>query len=276
MQLELIHAPPSSKPTPLQVLSLGAGVQSSTLLLMSLTGEFERPAHIIFADTGWEPPHIYAHLRWLSDYSQQRGLPIRRVGTRNIRSDLLAAATSGARCASMPLFVTNPQGKRGMLRRQCTHEYKIKPIRHLLRAILGRAPRPHDVELWIGITPEEKLSRRKLSDVQWITHRWPLIERGMTRDDCVAWLTQRGFPVPIKSACIGCPFHDNAHWLEMRANRPGDWADAVAFDHAIRRLPLVNGHVFVHRSLRPLADVHFEKHLQRPRPHQNEPGVCPL
>lgn len=40
----------------LRVLSLGAGVQSTTLALMAAHGEFEQmPDCAIFADTGWEP-----------------------------------------------------------------------------------------------------------------------------------------------------------------------------------------------------------------------------
>ena len=40
----------------LRILSLGAGVQSTTLALMAAHGEVEAPDCAIFADTGWEPP----------------------------------------------------------------------------------------------------------------------------------------------------------------------------------------------------------------------------
>src|ERR1700716_1219223 len=53
------------------ILSLGAGVQSSTLALMSVGGflpaSFSRPVAAVFADTGWEPAAVYAHLRRLID-----------------------------------------------------------------------------------------------------------------------------------------------------------------------------------------------------------------
>lgn len=39
----------------LKVLSLGAGVQSTTVLLMSWAGELPPLDCAIFADTGWEP-----------------------------------------------------------------------------------------------------------------------------------------------------------------------------------------------------------------------------
>ena len=40
-------------------LSLGAGVQSSTLALMIANGELEPVDSAIFADTGWEPRKVY-------------------------------------------------------------------------------------------------------------------------------------------------------------------------------------------------------------------------
>ena len=43
-----------SNPT-LRILSLGAGVQSSVVLLMSIKGILPRLDAAIFADTQWEP-----------------------------------------------------------------------------------------------------------------------------------------------------------------------------------------------------------------------------
>ena len=59
-----------------QVLNLGAGVQSTTVLLMSLTGELEPLDHVIFADTGWEPQAVYDHLGWLKEFSEKHGVEI--------------------------------------------------------------------------------------------------------------------------------------------------------------------------------------------------------
>ena len=44
------------------ILSLGAGVQSSTLALMAVRGEIEMPEAAIFADTGAEPKSVYEYL----------------------------------------------------------------------------------------------------------------------------------------------------------------------------------------------------------------------
>ena len=50
----------------IRILSLGAGVQSSTMALMAEEGEFGvKPDAAIFADTGWEPSPVIEHLEWL-------------------------------------------------------------------------------------------------------------------------------------------------------------------------------------------------------------------
>ena len=49
----------------LNVLNLGAGVQSTTVLLRSIHGELPKIDCAVFSDTGWEPKAVYRHLDWL-------------------------------------------------------------------------------------------------------------------------------------------------------------------------------------------------------------------
>src|SRR5438270_7909521 len=94
------------------------------------------------------------------------------------------------------------------------------------------------------------------SDVAYIVNRYPLVERRLTRRDCIEWLKGNSYPVPPKSACLGCPYHNDSLWREMKRDRPEEWNDTVTFDRAIRRgLPGVKGEAFVHRSLMPLDEV---------------------
>ena len=85
------------------VLSLGAGVQSTTMALMAAQGEFDKmPDCAIFADTGYEPAGVYTHLDWLE---AQLPFPVHRVTAGNIKDDHLDGInTTGQRFASMPLF----------------------------------------------------------------------------------------------------------------------------------------------------------------------------
>lgn len=250
----------------IRILSLGAGVQSSTLLLMAARGEFEHvPDAAIFADTGWEPQGVYDWLAYLED--QVRGvIPVYRVGeSRNIRDESLASVHEGGRYAGPPLYTIGKKGDPAPLRRQCTKEYKLEPILAKVRELVGlgpgqRGPRKPIVEQWLGISLDEVI-RMKPSRKRWIEHRWPLIERGMDRQACLRWFEKAGLPVPPKSACIACPYTDPARWRDMKLNRPDEFAEAVAFDRAMReggRTPRgAKNPVYVHRSLRPLDEIDF-------------------
>src|SRR5438093_4855698 len=45
-------------------------------------------------------------------------------------------------------------------------------------------------------------------------------------------LRRHGYSVLPKSACLGCPYHSNATWREMKQRRPDEWQGTVAFDRA--------------------------------------------
>jgi hypothetical protein len=243
---------------PLRVLSLGAGVQSSTLLLMAVRGEVERPDHAIFADTQWEPKAVYEWLAFLEGEAVGV-IPIHRVTAGDIRA---ACLDRSKRNAQPPFYVkSNTSESETMIRRQCTKGYKIEPIQKKLRELLGliprqRAPKTVAVEQWMGISLDEAI-RMKDSQIPWIKHRYPLIEMGMTRRACLSWMERNGYARPPKSACIGCPYTDNARWRDMKANAPDEWADAVAFDASLRSIGVrgINGEPYLHRSLVPLGEV---------------------
>jgi hypothetical protein len=98
-------------------LSLGAGVQSSTCLLLAVHGRIPTFDAAIFADTGREPGAVYEHLDRLEAIAAPAGIPIVRVTAGSIRRDALEPHH---RFASMPLFTLGPAGEHGMARRQCT------------------------------------------------------------------------------------------------------------------------------------------------------------
>lgn len=242
------------------ILSLGAGVQSSTLLLMAEAGEFEfKPAYAIFADTGWEPQAVYDWLDWLEGHVS---IPILRVNNGNIRQMLTAPVGRRQRIAAVPFYMDDGSGKRGMGRRQCTHEYKLKPIGWKCRELLGKGRKDRikagAVETWIGISLDEA-HRMKPSKVAWMVNRWPLIDRRMTRHDCLLWLEAHGYSEPPKSACIGCPFRNDARWRALKENA-AEWEDAVTVDKIIRsggtqKEKGLRGKQYMHSSMKPLDEV---------------------
>jgi hypothetical protein len=234
-------------------LSLGAGVQSSTLALMIANGEIEPVEAAIFADTGWEPRKVYEWLDWLE---KQLPFPVYRVQHGNLRQDILNKQ-QGIRVAAVPWHMIMPSGDRAMGRRQCTMEYKIQPLTRKTRELLDLKPgqRAKGVlcEMLIGISTDEAL-RMKPAKEAWKRHRWPLIEKSMSRSDCLAWMERKGYPLPPKSSCIGCPFHNDHEWRAIKADTEA-WADALEVDAAIRQQPGMRGQQFMHRSCVPLDQV---------------------
>ncbi|MCG5241415.1 hypothetical protein ACIU1J_27765 [Azospirillum doebereinerae] len=94
---------PADASVRLRVLSLGAGVQSTTHALMATHGEVgPMPDCAVFADTGWEPSAVYRHLAWLMAPGVL-AFPIHVVSAGNLRDDLLAGA-QGQRSVSVPAY----------------------------------------------------------------------------------------------------------------------------------------------------------------------------
>jgi hypothetical protein len=246
----------------MRLLSLGAGVQSTALALLAAEGTLPKLDGAIFADTGWEPAAVYTHLdRLEAEVLKPAGIPLHRVSKGNLRHDSLDPAH---RYASVPYFVRNPDGSEGMGRRQCTSEYKLAPIRRKVRELLGaaapdfrRVPKGRVVEQWVGFSTDEIHRVSDNNTVSYVRTRYPLLDLGMSRKDCERYLRGQGWGETTKSACIGCPFHGNRQWRDLRDNHPAEWADAVAFDEQIRKggsrgMPL-NGEAFLHRSRVPLS-----------------------
>jgi len=265
----------------LKILSLGAGVQSSTILLMSCRGDLPKIDHAIFADTQWEPKAVYNHLKYLEVEAELAGIPVHRVTAGDLRADALNFGTERSRWASMPLYIRNPNGSVGAVTRQCTKEYKIEPIEKFIRReLLGLKPRQIApalaVQHWFGISADEVYRNRK-SLKHWQTFHYPLqvdvtsprkdslYGRGFDRQDCLNWINEKGYPEPPRSACIGCPFHSDDEWHRLKMTDPDGWADAVAFDLEIRSKgenetprsfnKRFVGLPFLHRSCVPLSEV---------------------
>lgn len=265
-----------------EVLSFGAGVQSSTLLYMSCLGVLPKLDHVIFADTQWEPSAVYKHLEWCKGFAAEHGITIEVRTAGNLRQDLLDSwgkrKTPGSRrSANIPAFVRNPDGSKGIVRRQCTKEYKIDVIeRYVRQEILGlkkgqRWPIEPVIRQWIGISRDE-MQRMKTSVRPAVVMWHPLIEAdelqrvrpgrfiedGFSREDCLEWIESQGLPTPPRSACIGCPFHKNEEWRRLTAE---EFADACEVDRLIRidrENPASNeliGDPYLHPSLKPLSEV---------------------
>jgi len=243
-------------------LSLGAGVQSSAMLVCSNLGRYDVPRAdvAIFADTGDEPQWVYDYLEILTKWSK---IPIEIAQKGHLSQDLIDRHSGKKkRFACIPAFTAGKDTFNAILRRQCTREYKIEPIEKKVRELLGYKPRQRIKEkvcAMIGISIDEAI-RMKPSRTRWITNAWPLVDAGLNKLSCLRICKEAGLPEPQKSACVFCPYHNNAYWLDLQVNHPEEFAKAVAFDVQIRDMTMsgLENKAYLHRSLKPLDEVDFD------------------
>lgn len=211
-----------------QVVSVGAGVQSTTMVLMATHGEITpMPDLGVFADTQCEPSYVYDQLQYIRELAP---FPIITVTKSSLVDNLLQNNFS-----QIPAFfdATKKRLKKG--RRQCTYQWKIKPVYKGIREYFGvkgkRLPRGFVVE-WLGISTDEA-GRIKDSREKWIEHRYPLIELGMSRKDCLEWLQSHGYTEPQRSACTFCPLQSRDEWAEKRRRGGVDWVQIQSVEQRL-------------------------------------------
>lgn len=260
-----------------QIISLGMGVQSTALYFMSSLGELPRACMAIFADTGREGAGTYAYLDFLLKWKEQNGgIDIIVLRDKNLYEDLLEKGSVG-RFVSIPAFTGNPDGSTGMLRRQCTSEYKIKIIDNYIRDHVYQLPkgsRRPATSIWHGITLDE-IQRMAVPIEAWKNNTYPFLGyvtrknsesitldwgTAMTRQQVVEWYLRQGLPLPPKSSCIFCPYQSDRSWADKKKNHPEDFNAAIEVDEAIRNSTHrgILHPIYLHRSCRPLAEIEFD------------------
>jgi hypothetical protein len=206
---------------PLRITNIGAGVQSTTMLLLSIHGELPKPGACIFADTQWEPKYVYDQVDFLRGQAERSDIPFYVVSAGSLPSAIAGAINKKpgqnggiiGRVSNPPFFVQSPQdgptpAKEGRLRRGCTRDYKIAPIhrkcRELAEERFGTKRLPENcVVQQRGISLDEihRTRTKGDKDPKYIAVEYPLIDLRFTRLKCVDWLKDHGYQVPRKSAC---------------------------------------------------------------------------
>jgi len=284
-------------------LLLGGGVQSTTLARMMQTGFIEPADLVIFADTGDEPNYVYQQYLTIQDGLSSVG--IKTVRSR-FRPGIFIDMKRGEPQGSMPLWILNKDGSIGQLKRQCTSEYKVKVSNYTIACdlvergeialkypwywhesdglmnqhegsnswIRGDSPMPRLMlsrkryaEIIFGISTDEPRRAKADRGLLWQKAVYPLMELGMSRTDCLTWLTENGFPIPHKSACVQCPYRDDPSWLWLQQHDPASFGYACDIDDFVRS-PQFNGSkraygglrgdLYVHYTCTPLREVDFE------------------
>lgn len=280
------------------ILNLGAGWQSTALFVLS--AKQDEPEHVpkfdlaLFADTQDEPAAVYRHLDLLKAWG---AMPIEIVTKGRLGDDLINGVNStGHQFASIPAYTKGDSDKvEGQTKRQCTKEYKTDPMDQWLRRnLIGLKPRqrmPNDVVIhkYVGFSVDEpgRVARMKsrfapvleetadlnmfhdgpvrpeYKPILWQKPHFPLFDMQWSRADCGAYL--RGYQIePPRSACVFCPYHNNAEWRHIRDTDPDGWQRAVEVDRRMREEDArcnkgLNKRLYVHRSCVPLDQAQIDE-----------------
>lgn len=272
-----------------RILNLGAGVQSTRLHLESRDGIVPWFDASIFADTQEEPAYVYSHLEWLKDCG---GPPIIVSTIGSLGEHLMhgvnrwGGSRKTVRFSSIPAFTAPDHEGRvqltgcdvGRVRRQCTKDYKVTVVEQAIRRqVLGLKPRQRVpkgilVEQYFGISYEERgraeRIKKRFADKRWAIPVFPLVEREVFREECLAYLKDR-VPHPVlRSACTFCPYRRNQEWIDLQRDDPAGFARAVEIDHALRDKTTVANRglsrsLYLHRKALPLVQIDFEEEARK-------------
>jgi hypothetical protein len=247
-----------------RVLNLGGGTQSCALALMSARGDLEPLDFAIFADTGWEKARTYRYVDWLETVVPFPILRVKRAGL-NLGEYLIEGTTlpqKGRQHA--PFYLDEPFG---MMSKQCSKEFKTRVIHAALRQLLGlergeRGPAAPVIEQWLGMTTDELL-RVSVSEKRYLHHRYPLIEKRMTKRDVFAWYDLRQLKRPPKSSCIFCPLQRPDQFREIQEDGE-DWQRLIDFDRAIRPgYAGMEGSAYLLRQCKPIDQADLRNAADR-------------
>lgn len=197
------------------VASFGGGVNSTAMLI----GMYERgePVDLIlFADTGGEKPHTYAHVLEMSEWLVDRGMPP-IITVRGGQPQQVEDVTLEGECLRRKTLPSIAYGFK-----TCSQKWKRQPIEKAIENLIGKQPH---ITL-IGFDADEPQRAAKVYE----GNRYPLIEWGWGRDECIEAIDRAGLKQPGKSACFFCPSSKKKEIYELRRQYPELAARAVAME----------------------------------------------
>ena len=223
-----------------KIWSSGGGVQSTAIAVLIENGILEKPDYGVMVDCGYEKTATLDYMHNIMiPRMKKAGVPFFMLNTLDYTNNDLV---DGSGHVNIPAFRLKTNGKISKLHTHCNSTWKVKVMR-----AWARQQNINNMENWLGISTDEE-RRAKPSSRKWITLRYPLIELNMSREDCIYYIAQTGWPMPPRSSCVFCPQQDAKSWHLVR-NTPEDWNRVLEAERIIKsKAP----DVFLHRSCLPI------------------------
>lgn len=191
------------------VLAYGGGVNSTALAILLIEQGWR--GIVAFCNTGAEWPETYWYVwKIFRPFLESNEVEFVLIGkeyrSRRYRPPMPVAAR---------LYKMIPLARA----RWCTSEYKIDPFRRWCK----RHGFDFENDVMVAISADE--AHRQPNKVR------PLVEWGISRDNCARIIADAGLPIPRKSGCWMCPFQRRGQWMELYLRYPRLFRQALYLEH---------------------------------------------
>jgi 3'-phosphoadenosine 5'-phosphosulfate sulfotransferase (PAPS reductase)/FAD synthetase len=206
----------------MRFISFSGGVESTTMCIL-----YGKDAKGIWADTGSEHKKMYERIETVEKEIKKIHPDFEIIKVKGKTKHKGEVYNNLEKLAIAYKYM--PSGQQ----RWCTRIFKIEPIDEYLKS-------QGECELMIGLNLDEQQSR----EGNWglnenVKYLYPLIEDGLTRDDCEEILNEHGLhpnmPVyMIRGGCRICFFKSQKEYKAMyHLNKP-EYLEAMAFEEQIQ------------------------------------------
>jgi hypothetical protein len=231
-----------------QLWASGGGMQSAAIAALIVQGEL-RPDLACIIDTEREQSTTWEYMdSVIVPALASVGVTLHRVRKSEFEPKDLYGGKDN-QTLLIPAFTTY-SGDIGKMSTYCSSYWKREVVKRWANAQGVKA-----VDTWLGISVDEMQRVQNDKSAKWKT-RYPLIERGMNRGDCIALVNRMGWPAPPRSSCYMCPNHTAQEWRDIRDNKPQDWRMAIEFEREMRRR---DEHAFLHHDCVPLDQADLDE-----------------
>lgn len=272
----------------MEILSCGAGMQSTALALMSCANKLLNEGRadkfnftykekipiydaIIFCDLGLEPHWVMDQVYFIKSACEWAGIPFYIL-----KSNLYDDYTNNfgeKRVVSIPFWSVDENGKKGKMMRNCTLDYKITLMQNFVRWKLlgykkGARTRPEDVKahvMHIGFSKEEERRCKENKNIMFV-NKFPLCEMNLTRADNYAYILDVWGLDSKASACCFCPFHTNYFFKYIKKNSQDDYDKTVEFDNMLEEQQpktKIRSKLYISKSRKRIKDLKPEDCLDK-------------
>jgi len=188
----------------------------------------EPPPHAILnADTGGERPHTYAHIKTFSEFIQQYGWPPIQIVRRARRDKTWKSLEQD--CLDRGYLPSVAYGWK-----TCSQKYKVEPQNRWANndpTCKAEWKAGRKVTKVIGYNFDET-KRARFGEDEKFKFRYPLIEWGIGKTQCIEIIKHVGLPLPGKSACFFCPHAKKPEILDLATKHPELALRALAIEEA--------------------------------------------